>query len=61
MSYKVNHKENQEEKYRREISLRYDFIKEASSERKNNFDDLPPCVIPFELDSDFAWWGPVNE
>lgn len=54
MSYKVNHKENQEEKYRREISLRYDFIKEASSERKNNFDDLPPCVTPFELDSDFA-------
>lgn len=29
------------------------YIKEFNSER-NNFDDLPPCVIPFKLDSDFA-------
>lgn len=28
---------------------------------KGNRDNLPPCVMPFELDSDFAWWGPVNE
>lgn len=61
---KINHYDDKVEMYKskvkriiyREISFvmtDFIYIKEFNSER-NNFDDLPPCVIPFKLDSDFA-------